>query len=106
MVTGVGLVTPLGDGVDHNWSRLLNSESGIRSIDSFDVSDLSAKIAGMVPVGESGEGLFNPSAYVEPKEQRKVDRFILLGIAAADQAVRDSAGCLRMRKVRIVRAYS
>ena len=55
VITGLGLVTPLGDGVDHNWSRLLNSESGIRFIDSFDVSDLSAKIAGMVPVGESGE---------------------------------------------------
>ena len=90
VITGLGLVTPLGDGVGHNWSRLLNSESGIRFIDSFDVSDLSAKIAGMVPVGESGEGVFTPSAYLEPKEQRKVDRFILLGIAAADQAVRDS----------------
>jgi 3-oxoacyl-[acyl-carrier-protein] synthase II len=54
VITGLGLVTPLGDGVGHNWSRLLNSESGIRFIDSFDVSDLSAKIAGMVPVGESG----------------------------------------------------
>lgn len=90
VITGLGLVTPLGDGVEHNWSRLLNSESGIRSIDSFDVSDLPAKIAGVVSQGESGEGIFNPSAYMEPKEQRKVDRFILLGVAAADQAVRDS----------------
>lgn len=90
VITGLGLVTPLGDGVEHNWSRLLNSESGIRSIDSFDVSDLPAKIAGVVSQGESGEGTFNPSAYMEPKEQRKVDRFILLGVAAADQAVRDS----------------
>lgn len=90
VITGLGLVTPLGDGVDHNWSRLLNSESGIRHIDSFDVSDLSAKIAGIVPVGETAAGLFNPSAYMEPKEQRKIDRFILLGIAAAEQAVRDS----------------
>lgn len=90
VITGLGLVTPLGDGVEHNWSRLLKSESGIKAIDTFDVSDLPAKIAGVVPEGESGEGIFNPSAYMEPKEQRKVDRFILLGVAAADQAVRDS----------------
>ncbi|WP_339854851.1 beta-ketoacyl-ACP synthase II [uncultured Nisaea sp.] len=90
VITGLGLVTPLGDGVEHNWSRLLNSESGIRAIDTFDVSDLPAKVAGIVQEGEGGGGLFNPSAYMEPKEQRKVDRFILLGVAAADQAVRDS----------------
>lgn len=90
VITGLGLVTPLGDGVEHNWSRLLNSESGIRAIDTFDVSDLPAKVAGIVQEGEGGDGLFNPSAYMEPKEQRKVDRFILLGVAAADQAVRDS----------------
>jgi 3-oxoacyl-[acyl-carrier-protein] synthase II len=90
VITGLGLVTPLGDGVEHNWSRLLNSESGIRAIDTFDVSDLPAKIAGTVQEGEGGNGLFNPSAYLEPKEQRKIDRFILFGVAAADQAVRDS----------------
>lgn len=90
VITGLGLVTPLGDGVEHNWSRLLNSESGIKAIDTFDVSDLPAKIAGIVEEGEGGNGLFNPSAYLEPKEQRKIDRFILFGVAAADQAVRDS----------------
>jgi len=84
------MITPLGDGVEHNWSRLINGESGIRSIDEFDVSDLPAKIAGTVPSGEGGDGTFNPDLYLEPKEQRKVDRFILLGLAAADQAVKDS----------------
>ena len=73
VITGLGLVTPLGDGVEHNWSRLLNSESGIRAIDTFDVSDLPAKIAGTVQEGEGGNGLFNPSAYLEPKEQRKIE---------------------------------
>lgn len=90
VVTGLGLVTPLGDGVEHNWSRLINGESGIRNIDQFDVSDLPAKIAGTVPEGEGGDGSFNPSAYLEPKEQRKIDRFILFGMAAADQAVKHS----------------
>ncbi|MBO6560742.1 MAG: beta-ketoacyl-ACP synthase II [Nisaea sp.] len=90
VVTGLGMVTPLGDGVEHNWTRLINGDSGIRSIDAFDVSDLPAKIAGIVPEGEGGDGLFNPDAYLEPKEQRKVDRFIMLGMAAADQAVKDS----------------
>ncbi|UUX49386.1 beta-ketoacyl-ACP synthase II [Nisaea acidiphila] len=90
VVTGLGLVTPLGDGVEHNWSRLIKGDSGIRNIDQFDVSDLPAKIAGIVPEGEGGDGTFNADAYLEPKEQRKVDRFILLGMAAADQAVKDS----------------
>ncbi len=84
------MVTPLGDGVEHNWSRLVNGDSGITGIDEFDVSDLPAKIAGIVPAGEGGDGTFNPDAYLEAKEQRKVDRFILLGLAAADQAVKDS----------------
>lgn len=90
VVTGLGLVSPLGDGVEHNWSRLLNGDSGIRNIDQFDVSDLPAKIAGLVPDGDGTNGTFLADAYMEPKEQRKVDRFILLGVAAADQAVRDS----------------
>lgn len=90
VVTGLGLVTPLGDGVEHNWSRLIDGHSGIKGIDQFDVSDLPAKIAGIVPDGDGSDGSFDASAYLEPKEQRKVDRFILLGVSAADQAVRDS----------------
>src|SRR3546814_993223 len=90
VVTGLGLVTPLGCGVAHNWNRLVAGESGIRAIDGFDVSDLPAKVAGTVPDAATGEGGFDPDEWVEPKEQRKIDRFILLGIAAAEQAVRDS----------------
>jgi len=65
-------------------------QSGIRAIDRFDVSDLPAKIGGLVPSGTSDEGGFDPNEWLEPKEQRKIDRFIMLGMAAADQAVRDS----------------
>ena len=90
VVTGMGLVTPLGCGVEPNWNRLVNGESGIRSIQSFDVSDLPAKIAGQVPRGETSEGLWNPDYWLEPREQRRVDDFILYGIAAAAQAVEDS----------------
>lgn len=90
VVTGLGLVTPLGCGVEHNWDRLTGGGSGIRAIEGFDVSDLPAKIAGQVPAGNSADGGFDPDEWVEPKEQRKIDRFILLGIAAAHQAVVDS----------------
>src|SRR3546814_20627194 len=90
VVTGLGLVTPLGCGVAHNWNRLVAGESGIRAIDGFDVSDLPAKVAGTVPDAATGEGGFDPDEWVEPKEQRKIARFILLGVAAAEQAVRDS----------------
>ncbi len=90
VVTGLGLVTPLGCGVSHNWERLLAGRSGIRAIEGFDVSDLPAKIAGVVPSGPGAEGGFDPDEWLEPKEQRKIDRFILLGIAAAQQAVEDS----------------
>jgi len=90
VVTGLGLVTPLGCGVEYNWERLTGGHSGIRAIEGFDVSDLPAKIAGQVPSGASADGGFDPDEWVEPKEQRKIDRFILLGIAAAHQAVVDS----------------
>jgi 3-oxoacyl-[acyl-carrier-protein] synthase II len=86
----MGMVTPLGDGVDTNWRRLLAAESGIRSIQAFDTSDLATKIAGEVPLGDKANGHFNADLYMLPKEQRKVDRFILFGMAAAKQAVEDS----------------
>ena len=89
VVTGLGLVTPLGSGVETVWSRLLNAQSGVRPIANFDVSDLAARIAGEVPYGE-GEGDFRPNDHVSPKDQKKIDRFILFGIAAADQAIADS----------------
>ncbi len=90
VVTGVGLVCPLGIGHDFVWKRLLNSESGIRRIENFDVSDIPSKIAGQVPEGDTAEGLFNADDWVSPKEQRRMDPFIVYGLAAAEQAVADS----------------
>jgi 3-oxoacyl-[acyl-carrier-protein] synthase II len=88
VVTGLGLVTPLGCGVETSWRRLIGAQSGIRRIDSFDVSDLPAKIAGMVPT--AGEGAFVATDFVEAKELRRNDPFIIFGIAAAVEAMRDS----------------
>jgi len=90
VVTGLGLVTPLGVGVEHNWRRLLAGDSGISGIQSFDVSDLPAKIAGQVPRGETASGAFNPDDWVAPKDQRKMDTFIVYAMAAAEQAIQDS----------------
>ncbi len=90
VVTGLGLVSPLGCGVDINWTRITNSESGIGAIQSFDVSDLPAKIAAQVPVGETSEGKFNADEWVPPKEQRRMDAFIIFALAATAQAVADS----------------
>ncbi len=90
VVTGMGMVTPLGDGVDTNWKRLLASESGIRAIQSFDTTDLATKIAGEMPIGDKANGHFNADLYVVSKDQRKLDKFLLFAIAAAQQAVEDS----------------
>jgi 3-oxoacyl-[acyl-carrier-protein] synthase II len=90
VVTGMGLVTPLGIGLERNWSRLTESESGIRAIQSFEVSDLPSKIAGQVPRGDTASGLFNADDWVAPKDQRKMDGFIIFALAAAAQAVEDA----------------
>lgn len=94
VVTGMGLVTPLGVGHRLNWKRLIRGESGLRAITAFDVSDLPARVAGQVPHVGGGEtnpeGLFNPDAFLSPKEQRKIDTFILYAIAAAQEAIQDS----------------
>ncbi len=90
VVTGLGMVTPLGVGVEHNWTRLLAGASGIGHIDKFDVSDLACKIAGLVPLGPTADNLFNPDDYFEPKDQRKNDEFIHYAMAAATEAVRHS----------------
>ena len=89
VVTGLGLVTPLGCGVDVSWTRLLSGASAGRTISRFDASHLATDYACEVPLG-SGDGDFNPDDWMEPRERRKVDDFILYGIAAADQAVRDA----------------
>ena len=90
VVTGIGLVTPLGANASVTWDRLTNGESGITEVTQFDVKDLPAKIAGTVPEGAKDQGLFCPDDWLEPKEQRKIDRFILLGMVAASQAVENS----------------
>jgi 3-oxoacyl-[acyl-carrier-protein] synthase II len=90
VVTGIGAVTPLGAGVDNIWRRILNGESGAGAIQGFDVSDLAVKIACEVPVGDRESGAFNPDDHVPPKDQRKMDRFIIYGIGAADEAIADA----------------
>ncbi|WP_024509935.1 beta-ketoacyl-ACP synthase II [Bradyrhizobium sp. ARR65] len=90
VVTGLGMVSPLGCGVDVTWKRILNSESGARLIESFDVSDLPSKIACSVPRGDGSDGSFNPDQWMEPKDQRKVDDFIIFAMAAARQALDDA----------------
>jgi 3-oxoacyl-[acyl-carrier-protein] synthase II len=90
VVTGLGLVTPLGCEVEATWENILAGKSGIRAIQSFDVSDLPAKIAGQVPAGDTKAGLFNADDWITPKDQRRMDNFIVYGLAAAVQAVEDS----------------
>ena len=92
VVTGLGLVTPLGCGVDATWKRLLAGESGARRVAEFEVDDLSCQIASFVPRGDGSDGTFNADDWMEPKEQRKVDDFIVYSVAAADQAIADAAG--------------
>jgi 3-oxoacyl-[acyl-carrier-protein] synthase II len=90
VVTGMGLVTPLASGIEETWRRLLAGESGIRRIEKFDVSDLACKIAGQIPRGDGSGGSFNPDRWMEPKEQRKVDDFIIFAMGAASQALDDA----------------
>ena len=90
VVTGLGMVSPLADGVEATWERLLAGDSGAGMIEKFDTSNVVTKYACEVPLGDGTNGTFNGDAYLEPKEQRKIDDFILFGMAAAQQAVQDS----------------
>src|SRR6476619_1354707 len=90
VVTGLGMVTPLACGVDATWQRLVEGKSGARRIETFDVSDLAAKIACQVPRGDGSDGSFNADQWMEPKEQRKVDDFIIFAMSAATQALADA----------------
>jgi len=90
VVTGLGMVTPLACGVEETWTRLLQGKSGAGPITRFDASHLATTYACEVPRGDGSDGTFNPDDWMEPKEARKVDEFILYGIAAADQAVKNS----------------
>jgi 3-oxoacyl-[acyl-carrier-protein] synthase II len=88
VVTGLGMVTPLGCGVEETWSRLIGGESGaIRLDDIIDVSDLPSKVACRVPRGDGSNGSYNPDQWMEPKDQRKVDEFIVFAMAASKQAL-------------------
>jgi 3-oxoacyl-[acyl-carrier-protein] synthase II len=89
VVTGLGMVTPLAAGVEATWRRLLAGESGAARVESFDVSDIACQIAAQVPRGAAPDA-FNPDEWMEPKEQRKVDDFIVFALAAAGQALRDA----------------
>jgi 3-oxoacyl-[acyl-carrier-protein] synthase II len=90
VVTGLGLVTPLACGVEESWAALLAGKSGASRITKFKTEDLATKIACQVPRGDGGQGTFNVDQWVDPKEQRRMDDFIIFGLAAAKQAVRDS----------------
>ena len=93
VVTGLGMVTPLGCGVDHTWKALLEGKSGAGAIKRFDASNLSTTYACEIPRDKNLTGFFDPDDWMEPKEQRKIDDFILYGVCAASQAIADSAWC-------------
>lgn len=90
VVTGVGLLSPFGVGVEHGWKELLSGRSAARRVTEFEVDDLACKIAHVIPRGDGSDNTFSPEAYLEPKELRKIGDFILYGIAAADEALKDS----------------
>jgi 3-oxoacyl-[acyl-carrier-protein] synthase II len=90
VVTGLGMVTPLGCGVEATWKRLLAGESGARRIEKFNVEDIAAKIACQIPRGDGSNGTYNPDQWMEPKEQRRVDEFIVYAMCAARQALEHS----------------
>ncbi|WP_455475630.1 beta-ketoacyl-ACP synthase II [Bartonella sp. B17] len=90
VVTGLGLVSPLAGDVEYSWKRLLEGRSGVRRIMEFDVSDLPCQIAARIPLGDGTNGTYNADLYMEPKEQRKVDAFIVYAMAAAEQALADA----------------
>src|ERR1700686_2223787 len=89
VVTGLGMLSPLGVGVDVNWRRLIAGENGFGRITHFDPSDMTCQVAGQIPQGDAPDQ-FNPVRYIEVKEQKKMDTFIHYAIAAADEAVKDS----------------
>jgi len=90
VVTGMGMLTPLGCGVETTWARLLKGESGAKRVDRFDVSDIACQIACVIPRGDGSDGTYNPDQWMEPKEQRKVDDFIVYAMCAARQALDDA----------------
>ncbi len=93
VITGMGMVSPLGVGVDYNWSAITGSKSGIKKIEHFEASDIASQIAGIIPKTDDEnptDGAFNANLYMSTKNQRKVDMFIVYGMAAAQEAVEDA----------------
>lgn len=89
VITGMGIVSPVGTGIEHAWKNIVAGKSGVRKIDTFDASDCASQIAG-IPVAGTEPGQYNPDAVVEPREQRKMDKGIIYGVVAADEAIRDA----------------
>src|SRR5215212_9198004 len=90
VVTGMGAVSPLGCGVETIWTNILASKSGARRIDDFEVDDIACQIAHRIPLGSYADGKFTPDEWMDPKEQRKVDPFIIFAMAAANMAIADA----------------
>ena len=90
VVTGMGIVSPLGCGIDTTWSNILASRNGARRIDDFQVDDIACQVAHRVPLGSYAEGKFNGDDWMDVKDQRKVDPFIVYAMAAAQQAIDDA----------------
>jgi 3-oxoacyl-[acyl-carrier-protein] synthase II len=90
VVTGMGIVSPLGCGIEAAWSNILAGKSGVRRIDDIQVDDLAAQVAGRIPLGDYADGKFNADEWMDVKEQRKVDPFIVYAMAAATQAIADA----------------
>ena len=90
VVTGMGLLTTLGNNIDTSWENLINCKSGIKQINHFDVSDLPSKIAGYINNNPDDENYFNKSSFLEPKDLKRNDRFIQYGLLAAKMAIEDA----------------
>ena len=90
VITGLGMVTPMACGVEETWGSILAGNSGAGKITRFDAEHLATTYACEIPFGDGSNGTFNPDDWMEAKERRKVDDFIVYGIAAAEQAVKDS----------------
>lgn len=101
VVTGLGLISPFGVGVEHGWKELLSGRSAASRVTAFDVSDYPCKIAHSIPRGDGSNGTFNPESVLEPKELRKITDFILYGIAAADEALADAGWAPKTEEERI-----
>jgi 3-oxoacyl-[acyl-carrier-protein] synthase II len=89
VVTGMGIASPLGLGIEHVWQKLINGQSGIGIIQSFDTTELTAKVAGQIPPGTKADGNLDLSEWIPVKDIKKMDRFIHLGLVAATEAVED-----------------